>query len=138
MIKRMLTTVGVLALIAGLVAVASPANAKPKKPRDKANVSVSFDPLSQEYTGTVKSTKRCQSFRRVTVLEQPGGLPDSETPPPTAVGTDRTNGKGQFKVNAAGVPDIGTEYFARVKSEKRKRSNCLSDVSPTETYLGLP
>ena len=136
MLKRALIAIGAVALIVGLLGAGTALAGK--KPTDGSKVTVNFDPLSQEYTGKVKSTKRCERVRRVTVLEQPGGLPDSETEPPTTVGIDRTNKDGEYKVNAGGVPDIGTEYFARVKYKRSGKFNCRNAVSETKVYLEMP
>ncbi|UJA20911.1 hypothetical protein HJD18_12275 [Thermoleophilia bacterium SCSIO 60948] len=142
MLKRILAAVGMTVLIAGLVAAASPATAKKKTPRDSARVSVEFDVVSQQFTGTVKSTKRCKRFRQVTVTEKQGGLPDGGNGTPTTVGTDRTNENGDYKVKLAGLPDVLTTYKVRVKREVRgKRGNkfiCKSAVSKPVEYNPLP
>lgn len=136
MLKRALVAIGAMALIVGLIGMTGTATAK-KKPRDKANVTIEFDVLSQQFTGTVKSSNRCQRVRRVTVTEKPGGLPDGGNDRPTTVGVDRTNKDGKYKVKLAGLPDVLTNYRARVKMKTKRSYICQNAVSEREQYIPI-
>lgn len=147
MLKRGLLA-GVALLAVGLIAV-GPASATPggKKPRYETEVTISYDPFNNEYTGTVSSEfAQCRRARFVVVKVEDGGIipegraakggkgPQPGNDRPATVGVDRTNTNGQYKVRSGSLPPFFGFYRARVTQDIRNRYICERDVSPVMQF----
>jgi hypothetical protein len=101
------------------------------QPKFDSTVTINFNaapkagPPGFNFFGKVKSEKNaCQPDRKVTLYGQA-----TDTSDPEALGSDRTNGQGEWKVN--GVLTSDSYFFAKAKEREISAGVCRGAKSKT-------